>query len=171
MDNKERLTRLKHLRDALLLAIEHGAVLNMDMWIYSSQAHPYNDGTSLIETAAACGTVCCNAGWAGLYPPLRELGLTTVQRIDGAGDYEEDLLLFDRHINFSTDEDNPLVNFFGITIQEAMVLFAPERGSFAGVEVEDLRNQLVRGILNGERLTLPKSVQLVEAVISKYESI
>lgn len=156
--------RLTLLREALVIAKEHEAKLDMGEWVkligVDSQVIAED-----ISSAAACGTVCCNAGWAGLYAPIRELGLVTT--LGSACGRNEKLELDGDAVDYTGY--NSLASLFGISEKESFLLFADD------VKTNDDRNNVIPDILEYdgefdeyEDMTLDKSIALLDVIITRY---
>lgn len=166
--NVNTVERLTLLREALVLANAYGAKLGMSSWIGDVlDEHLAGEDAEDMEGAVKCGTVCCNAGWAGLYPPIQELGLITE-----ISKYEEDCALngYCPQYHDEDDTDSSLSHLFNISQLESEVLFGSDQDTRSSGINE--REKLVPGITEGQRydyMTLEKSVQLVDALIARYQ--
>jgi len=171
ISREESLQRLNWFREALVKAVEIGAKLDMDRYVDGDEVAP-NERPETVEAAHACGTVCCNAGWAGFHPELRKLGLISTSGELDSLKLNGDWVDIDR--GMVEEDDITLADFFGITDDQAKVMFWWDGSG----EVNDLRENLVEGVtkpvkdaggfLEISYMTLEKSIQLLDVIISRY---
>jgi hypothetical protein len=183
---KKTVEMLTYLREALDSANKVGAKLDMESWVSANDIQAKGVIDDSLESASACGTTCCNAGWAGFHPKLRDLGLvTTILPINsGLGiplKYKESFSLNgDEEVMIRAWHDDDggegsLQDFFRITEVESVALFSSEYYEF---EVCKARNSIVPNLVPedfisecmDDYMTLDKSIQLVDALIEKYKN-